>query len=180
MGEELYQLEGEYKMKQEVSPISSLFTTIINCIKGKIKFEKKWINTELVAKDGMIFEIFRHVIIGEKEEISKNAALFIVRFKLKKMSIEKNKKFSIFPIPFFIGLPGFKAKFWMCNTVNGFNQGVYQWETEADAENYSKSFAMKFMTKRSEANSVTFEIMSNTNIYEYVNSIKNMKFQLKR
>lgn len=38
--------------------------------------------------------------------------------------------------------------------------GVYHWKTVEDAERYSKSIAMRFMTKRSVEGSVWFDIIS--------------------
>jgi len=151
----------------KLNPFSSIFITILNFIKRKIHFPKTFNDQKLKMEDNHEFEIFRHVIIGEKNDLPNNGAIFIVRFKLDNMSIEKNKRFSRFPIPMFIGLPGFRAKFWMCNEQTGFNQGIYQWESEKDAENYSKSFAVKFMTSRSEPKSVSYEIIPNKNIYEF-------------
>jgi hypothetical protein len=126
--------------------------------------------------DNTKFEIFRHVIVGNQESLKQEkGAIFIVRFKLAKMSVERNKLFSRFPIPMFIGLPGFRAKFWMCNQNTGYNQGIYQWKTEQDAINYSKSFAVDFMTKRSEKNSISYEIIPNENIYNFVDKLKTGK-----
>jgi hypothetical protein len=123
--------------------------------------------------DGVEFEIFRHVIVGSKQlSQDEKGAIFIVKFKLSEMSVEKNIKFSRFPIPMFIGLPGFRAKFWFLDRKTGYNQGIYQWKTEKDAKNYSKSFAVDFMTKRSEPNSISYEIIPNENIYKYVEKLK--------
>jgi len=153
---------------KKLSPVKSLFVTIRNYIRGEIHFPDNFNGHKVKTNENHIFEIFRHIIIGSKEDIPRDAAIFIVRFQLTNMSISKNKYFSKFPIPFFIGLPGFKAKFWMCNEEIGFNQGIYQWETVEDAENYSKSFAVKFMTNRSDPSTVSYEILPNINIYEYL------------
>ena len=122
--------------------------------------------------DSQEFEVFRHVIIGKKEDLLQDGAICIVRFKLNKMSIQANKRFSRIPIPMFIGLPGFNAKLWMCNEETGYNQGIYQWETKQDAENYSKSFAVRFMTSRSEENSISYQIIENRNIYKILDDLK--------
>lgn len=156
----------------KLNPISSIFKTVFNSIKGKVCFPTTFNGVKIKMKDNQEFEIFRHVIIGKKDDIPTEGAVFIVRFKLNNMSIEKNKRFSRIPIPMFIGLPGFKAKFWMCDESSGYNQGIYQWKSYQDAVNYSKSFAMKFMSTRSEDNSISFEILKNCNIYNLLNGLK--------
>jgi len=156
----------------KLNPINSVFKTLVNLIKGQIHFTDSFNKIKVKMEDGQEFEIFRHVIIGKKEDLPLNGAIFIVRFKLSQMSMKKNKIFSRIPIPMFIGLPGFKAKFWMCNEDTGYNQGIYQWETLQDAENYSKSFAVKFMTIRSEKNSISYKIIENSNIYTIIDKLK--------
>ena len=75
-------------------------------------------------------------------------ATFRVRFQVAHMSAKQNKLFSLLPIPFFIGLPGFRSKLWTLNEASGVSQGIYQWDTVQDATNYAHSFAMKFMAMR--------------------------------
>ena len=159
-------------MKKKLHPFRSLITTTGNVLRGIVRFPNDYNGTKLKMQDGTEFEVFRHVIIGKRDEIPKDAALFIVRFMLDKMSVAKNKRFSRFPIPMFIGLPGFRAKFWMCNEETGFNQGIYQWATYQDAKNYSESFAVAFMTGRSKPGSVSFEILKNKNIYNLYEEYK--------
>jgi hypothetical protein len=55
-------------------------------------------------------------------------------------------------------LPGFRTKLWTVDENNGDFQGIYEWETLQDAENYAHSFAMQFMTNRSLPGSVSFQI----------------------
>jgi len=159
-----------------VNPLRSLFVSVFYFLSLRIYFPKGFNGNVLVMKDGAEFNIFRHVIVGKKRSLkTEKGAIFMVRFQLANMSVEKNKRFSRFPIPMFIGLPGFRAKFWMCNAETGYNQGIYQWRTEQDAINYSKSFAVDFMTKRSVPGSVSFEIIPHTNIYEYISKLSKPK-----
>ena len=124
----------------KLNPLSSILKTIFNTVTGQIHFPTSFNGMKVKMEDDQEFEIFRHVVIGDELDIPLNSAVFIVRFKLSKMSIRKNKRFSKFPIPMFIGLPGFKAKFWMCDENSGYNQGIYQWKSYENAVNYSKSF----------------------------------------
>jgi len=74
----------------------------------------------------------------------------------------------------FMGFKGFSSKFWCVNKDTGLCQGLYKWQTVKDAENYSKSIAMKFMTRRSYPDSVEYEIIdlrkkkNNSNIYTLI------------
>jgi len=74
------------------------------------------------------------------------------------MSPVVNKVFSLLPIPFFVGLPGFRWKLWLVDPVSGNFAAVYEWDTIEDAERYSKSFAMSFMARRSVPESVSWRV----------------------
>lgn len=152
----------------KMSPIKSIINTIKNFILGKLKFGKKYNGKTVIMDSGKRYKIFRHLIINTKEKLSADKCVFIVEFKLKNMSVAANRIFSILPIAMFVGLPGFKEKFWMCNQETGLNQGVYQWATYKNAEDYSKSFAVNFMTKRSIPGSIKFKIIPNEDIMNCV------------
>jgi hypothetical protein len=89
--------------------------------------------------------------------------MFRIRFKPKNMTIEQNKKFSRLPMLAFMGFWGFRSKYWMVNEQSGLCLGVYEWDTLEDAERYSKSIALRFMTKRSVDGSVSWEVSDNRN-----------------
>lgn len=110
-------------------------------------------------EDGRAFTIFRHVIVTPGTEVTSPQAIFCVRFHLARMAPETNKIFSWLPMPFFVGLPGFRAKFWALDEKSGDWLGLYAWQTVAAAEAYAHSFAMRFMTRRSVPGSVTHEIL---------------------
>jgi len=75
------------------------------------------------------------------------------------MPSDINKIFSKIPFPFFVGLPGFCAKYWCYDTLNGDAHGFYKWQTRAYAEEYSHFFAIKFIAKRSIPESIEYEIL---------------------
>ncbi|MCL1897152.1 MAG: YdhR family protein, partial [Clostridiales bacterium] len=138
------------------------FRTIFLYLTGRVRFVKSSIGEEFTMDDGKTFTVFRHVVISHYSKIStKPQAVFRVRFQLKGMSIEKNKKFSRIPMLVFMGFHGFRSKYWMADETTGLCQGVYEWDTRQDAENYSRSIALAFMTKRSVPGSVSFEIIEN-------------------
>ncbi len=138
------------------NPFLGFFKTLYLFISQKVKFDKTKVNKVIKMPDGKEFTIFRKVDIKGKSEPE---AFFIVRFKLNGMSIEKNIKFSRIPIMIFMGFTGFRSKYWAIDYKSGTFQGFYEWQTVKDAENYSKSIAMKFMTKRSIPESVEFKII---------------------
>ena len=121
-------------------------------------------------KDGQQFTIFRHAVMSTPLN-GENPAIFKVKFQLANMSPERNIKYSLIPMLFILGLPGFRAKFWMLNKINGDVQGIYQWDTFEDAKNYANSFALNFMTSRSVLGSVSYEIIPNKSLEEYIKSL---------
>ena len=137
----------------------SLRTYILGRLWFNIYFPRSNIGKQIKIENGDHAQIFRQVIVWKKSVDDKFAALFHVAFHLKNMSQRMNKLYSRFPIPFFVGLPGFCAKFWCHDTLNGDFHGFYKWQSEDHAEEYSKSYAMEFMSKRSVSESIHYEIM---------------------
>lgn len=144
----------------KTNPILGLLHTILLYLFGRVEFMKEDIGKVLVMKDGRRFTVFRHVIIRTKDaNASTPRAVFRIRFQPKNMTIEENKKFSRIPMLVFMGFHGFRSKYWMVDEETGMCQGVYEWNTLQDAEGYSRSIALRFMTKRSVAGSVDYEII---------------------
>ena len=98
------------------------------------------------------------IVDPPKRRQAKPGVIFKVRFRVANMTSEQNKLFSILPIPFFVGLPGFRSKLWMLDRNTGDSQGVYKWDTLQEAQNYANSFAMKFMTRRAVVGSISHEV----------------------
>lgn len=156
----------------KLSPLNSGIRFIGKALSNQVHFPNQFNGKQIRIGKEEAFEIFRHIVIGSVKDLyDEQGALFIVKFKLENMSLEKNIKFSRFPIPMFTGLPGFRAKFWMLSHNTGYNQGIYQWKSVADAKNYSQSFAMNFMKKRSIPNSASFMIIPDSNIYDFINPL---------
>lgn len=153
-----------------MNPCGSFFKSLSYLMTGNLSFPKERIGETYIMEDGRKFTVFRHVVV-KSGLISQSPAIFKVRFLLANMTPERNKLFSIIPIPFFIGLPGFKAKLWMIDEENGYFQGVYEWDSLLSAQNYSKSFAMKFMIKRSIPGTVNYEIIANKGLEGYIGTL---------
>lgn len=151
------------------NPLYSLLNTINLLLRRKIHFSKDRAGKVIITEDNEEFVIFREVKVNT--EIDK-PAVFKVKFLLSGMEPKNNIQFSWLPVPFFIGLPGFQAKFWTLNYENNYFQGIYQWKNEEYAEKYSRSFAYKFMSSRSVPMTVSFEIIPNSTLEEYLESLK--------
>ena len=142
-----------------LNPFLSVLKTLSYAIRCRLHFPRNRIGEVLTMEDGKAFTIFSQVIVDPNHDQPQEPGVtFRVRFHVARMSPKQNKLFSLLPIPFFIGLPGFRTKLWTLNEVSGDCQGIYEWDTAQDAENYASSFAMKFMTMRSVRGSVSCEI----------------------
>ncbi|MBU2515271.1 hypothetical protein KJ966_28470 [bacterium] len=142
-----------------MTPFYSFFRANFFLLSGQFSFPGRRVGEIIPQKSDEAFTIFRQMIKKRNPQKGKPGAIFKVRFQVINMSPEKNRIFSLFTIPFFTGLPGFCSKIWLENkNREGEFMGIYEWETVQDAENYSQSFAMRNMTKRSLPGSASFEI----------------------
>lgn len=147
------------------NPIIGLIKCLGLYIFRRVKLKPEDINKEVKMPDGERYRIFRHVQIKRKQT---PRAVFIIRFQLKEMDPKANERFSRLPMMVFMGFKGFTEKYWGVQDDSGKCQGIYYWLRYEDALAYSKSIAVKFMTKRSVPGSVGFEIHSlpvNTPLY---------------
>jgi hypothetical protein len=149
-------------MEPQFNPFLSFLRTLGYALRGRIHFPRHRIGKTIRTENGQYFIIFRQVIVDPShDQPKKPEAIFRVRFRIAHMSPRQNKLFSLLPIPFFVGLPGFRSKLWMLNEVNGEFQGIYEWDTAEYAKKYANSFAMKLMTIRSITGSISYEILAN-------------------
>jgi hypothetical protein len=141
----------------KTSPLDSALRFVVNVVIGRIHFPKNRLGEIIILDDGLEWTIFRQVIITpSRGQPEIPGAIFRPRFRIKGMSHAQNVRFSILPIPFFVGLPGFRSKLWLYNEETGDSSGYYEWDSLEDAENYRNSFAARFMARRSEPGSVSF------------------------
>jgi hypothetical protein len=82
-----------------------------------------------------------------------------------------NMRLSMIPIPFLVGLPGFREKIWGMREETSEFQGIYQWDSLESAEKYQKSFIFRVMTKRAVADTISIVIMPNTVLSEYLREL---------
>jgi hypothetical protein len=145
----------------QTNPFIGFLRTIFLFLTGKIQFVKSDIGKEFTMEDGVTFKVFRRVIIRSSNK-NNPQAIFKIRFQPKDMTVEENKRFSRIPMLIFMGFHGFRSKYWMVNEETGLCQGIYEWNTLQDAVAYSKSIAVKFMTKRSVEDSVKYKVIENS------------------
>lgn len=144
------------------NPIVGLVKMIALFLLLKVLFHRDDINKVLEMEDGHKFRVFRHVVIRISDK-TRAKAVFIVRFTPANITVKQNILFSLLPMMIFMGFKGFRSKYWCVDDRSGMCQGIYEWETITDAQNYSKSIAMRFMTNRSIPGSVTWKVIDQSN-----------------
>ena len=146
----------------KTNPLIGFFRTIMLLLTGRVIFDKASVGKVFTMEDGREFKVFRHVVIRSKSNAGDPQAVFRIRFLLKNMTVEQNERFSKIPMLVFMGFHGFRSKYWMVHEETGLCQGVYEWDTVQDAEKYSRSIALRFITSRSVQGSVSYEIVEKT------------------
>ena len=94
----------------------------------------------------------------------------MVRFKFARLSFRANKLASIIPMLLIAGFPGFRQKIYAVNSQTGYWQGMYQWRSEADLQEYLQSFVYRMMNRRALDNSLTTRVYPGKTIEELINS----------
>jgi hypothetical protein len=139
--------------------VVAIIRAFVLVLTGRVHFLRHDIGRTLTMEDGERFTIFRHV---EVEGSGEPAGVFIVRFTPARMSVRQNIRFSLLPMIPLLGLRGFREKYWCVEPDTGRCQGLYAWQTLADAEAYARSVALRFMTGRSIGGSVSHRILDQT------------------
>jgi hypothetical protein len=142
-----------------LNPLTSVLRAIGYAFGGRLHFPKDQVGAVFTTEDGRRFTVFRHVVVDPGPGQPKQpGAVFLARFHVAGMPVRLNRWFSLLPIPFFVGLPGFRSKRWMVGEAAGDSAGYYEWDSLQNAEDYRHSFATRFMLRRSVPASVSFKI----------------------
>ena len=168
--------------KKVVIPLSILFillvifsvfahTFVFNVFSGRVHFPEEYMGVDLKMEDGKIFKVLRRLQVEGKNDTSDESAVFKVRFKFKSLKFKTNKRLSMIPAPFLMGMRGFREKYWTFNDENDYFQGIYQWESKEIAEKYPDSFIFKLMTKRSAEGTLFYETIPNTDLSKYIEKL---------
>ena len=127
-------------------------------VRGRVHFLKDCIG-DVENGDDEDFEVFRKVILDpSKDQPEKPGAIFSVRFSFARYAAKTNRFLSLIPIPFIVAQPGFRSKTWMMGQKTGAFQGLYEWDSIEDAENYWTSFPMKLMKRRAVPETLNHEL----------------------
>lgn len=145
-------------MNMNTNPIWGFVRTIMLFLTLRVHYPKEDVGRTITMEDGQTFRIFRHVQI-ETTNSNRPVGAFVVRFRPENMTVDQNIRFSLLPMMIFMGFHGFREKFWCVDDKTGLCQGIYAWQTVKDAENYSKSIAMRFMANRSDPDSVSAKVI---------------------
>jgi hypothetical protein len=150
-------------------------TTIGNVLRGSVHFPEEYVGDVLTMEDGQKFTVFRRLKVDGNVDKHDDLAVFKVRFKFKNLSTGANKRLSIIPAPFLMGMTGFREKNWTINEKTNDFQGIYQWTSREMAERYPDTFIFKLMTKRAAPGTVSYEIIPNTDLSEYLSASRDVQ-----
>ena len=146
-------------------------TSIGNLMRGRVHFPEENTGTVLKMEDDRNFTIFRWLKVDTKNENRPGLTVFKVRFRFKNLSLKVNKRLSIIPAPFLMGMEGFREKIWTINESTNEFQGIYQWSTNEAAVSYPDSFIFRLMTKRAAPGTVSYEVIPRKDIHEYLKTV---------
>jgi len=74
------------------------------------------------------------------------------------------------PILLIVGFPGFGYKIWMIDWETNYWQGIYEFDNTAAIDQYKKSFVLGMMNKRAISDTISYHVLPDTDIREYVRS----------
>jgi hypothetical protein len=125
----------------------SVLKTMGYTFTGRVHFKKQRLGQVIAGEDGQNYTIFREIVVDRHPgQPEKPGAVFVLRFQVTNLSPRQNQIFSLLPIPLY--------------TINGSHcQSIYEFDTVQDAENYSRSTALMFITRRSVPGSVSYKII---------------------
>jgi hypothetical protein len=127
-------------------------------LRGRVHFPKDRVGS-VEHEESENFLVFRKVVLDPAgDQLEKPGARFTVRFRFARFGVRTNRLLSRIPIPFIVAQPGFRSKTWMMGMETGDFQGLYEWDSIEDAEDYWTSFPMKLMKKRAVPQTLTHEI----------------------
>ena len=135
--------------------VVAIARSLARLVTGRVRFPWGEIGRMLTMEDGKQFTVFRHAEVSAPGE---PAGVFIVRFTPARLGVRQNIRFSLLPMVPLLGMRGFCEKYWCVNEQAGECQGIYAWQTVADAQAYARSIALRFMTGRSLPGSVSHQV----------------------
>jgi hypothetical protein len=134
---------------------------------GRLRSPKEQVGRVFINPDGGQFVVFRQTVLAPAGgSASAPAAMFRVQFKVPGIRRWRDRLVISLKSPIFVGAPGFRSKLWMVDERNDTYQGVYEWDTVADAEAYKTSASMDFMTEVAVPGGISCEVIPGGRVVE--------------
>ncbi len=135
-------------------------------LSGRLHMPQDQVGRVFVNADGQEFVIFRQTVLDPASaRTTLPAAIFRVRFRVPKIRWT-DRFLTLLKSPLFVALPGFRSKLWMVDVKSCTYQGVYEWDTVQDAENYAHSTSMAFMAFLAVPDGISYEVIAGGRIVE--------------
>ena len=152
-------------------PPVCLFYALGRIMTRRLCLSGNYLGSTLESESGNTFTVFRniHARTGNPD---RNELVFVVRFKFARLSFRANKLASIIPMLLIAGFPGFRQKIYAVNQQNEYWQGMYQWRSETQLQEYLHSFVYRMMNRRALERSITTRIYPCKNLEELIKSCK--------
>jgi hypothetical protein len=117
--------------------------------------------------DGSEYVVFKETVLDRVKTDTRTAeAVFRVQFRVPRIRAWRDRLVIAVKSPIFVGAPGFRSKLWMVDARNNTYQGVYEWDTLADAKAYAHSASMGFMSEVAVPGGIEYEIVAGGRVVE--------------
>jgi len=131
------------------NPLCVILKSIGLLVGGRAQFPKDRVGKTITTEDGQKYTVFREVVIKSKAGQPEVPGGFFRVWFHTRMALPNTIRLSYLTMFGFLGLLGFRSKVWLFNEASGEFGRIYDWDTVQDADNYDKSYAMKFSKCRS-------------------------------
>ena len=151
-------------------PPVAVAVSFVRLLSGRIRFPKDIVGKLLTMEDGEEYFVFSDVeVTFSRSRPVDSMAVLRVRFKFDRYSDALNRRLFLIFTPIITGMPGFQRKIWSFCKESGYYQGIYQFDSMELAERYSKSAIIWIVEKRSVPKSLSYELLPDTLIEDYLN-----------
>ena len=152
-------------------PLVCLIISVFRLISGNLLLSKVYLNDDIRADEGKVFRVFRHIRLKDIKQ-QDTACVFLVSFKFAHLSHSVNKLTSIIPMLIIAGTPGFITKIYAVDTAEGYWQGMYQWNSVENLNEYKRSLVFRMMNKRAIPGSLSMTEKVNESLFHFIETHK--------
>ena len=100
-----------------MNPLQSAVRAVRLAMSGRLHCPRDNIGAGFTDDFGQRFTVFREVVVDCVDDQPQCTAVLIAQFHLARMSTRTNIWFSLLPIVFIVGLPGFRSKQWLVDDI---------------------------------------------------------------